>query len=108
MADLGPLFEGEDGLHKPSQVPSDPYFYDFTHFSNISLSPLLRNCNSLVILDFTFLDIPSILQAVCHQLQSGPIYIMVHLQPKGRTETLNHSYLPKKCTEMLPGGRMAP
>ena len=31
------LFVWEDGLRKPSEVPSNPYFYDSTHLSNISL-----------------------------------------------------------------------
>lgn len=31
------LFEWEVGLHKPSEVPSNPCFYDSAHLSNISL-----------------------------------------------------------------------
>lgn len=39
VADLCPLFEGEDGLHKLSQVPSDSYFYDYTFLQYFTLSP---------------------------------------------------------------------
>lgn len=40
------LFEWEDGLHKPSEVPSNPCFYDSAHLSNISLLHTLTICPS--------------------------------------------------------------
>lgn len=92
------LFEWEDGLHKPSEVPSNPYFYDSTHLSNISLLYPVTIWLRLLHLSYFLSSSSSMLSAPVLTFESpnaGSIHIVMHLQPKGCRETWNHWYLPK-------------